>query len=280
VDAGGKRIRPLLCLLAARLGGVTSPPAIRVATASELIHTASLLHDDVVDETPLRRNRPAAPRVFGNSACVLVGDALLARSLSLLAELESRAPLSSLARCVRQMAVGEIQQLVQTGQPDASLLGYIRIIEGKTSALFAWCSTCGDLCREPLLSPLRRFGRRLGMAFQISDDILDYAGDPICTGKSIGSDLAEGKMTLPLYYALRCQPPLLSMVKDLRSSSMTSEGITELVEAVQKSGGIEHATLAADTLLSRAHRALDELPPSRWRDHLHTLADYVVQRVN
>lgn len=275
--AGGKRLRPLLSLLAARLCHIPQSLAWRVAAAGELIHTASLLHDDVVDETPLRRGRPSAPRVFGNSACVLIGDALLARSIYLLAKLNNPAPLAGLARCVRRMTIGEIQQLLQAGKMTSNLLSYLRIIEGKTSGLFAWCSTAGELCPDEFRYPLRRFGRCLGMAFQIADDILDYTGDPTQTGKAIGADLREGKITLPLFYALRARPELLNVIQDLGQAPST-EGIAWLVAEVQKSGGTAMAKTSADLLLTRAHRALKHLPPSPWREHLHALADYVVQR--
>lgn len=279
VEAGGKRLRPLLCLLAARLCGVEGDPARRVAAASEMIHSASLLHDDVVDQPPLRRGRPAAPGVFGNSTCVLVGDALMARSLVLLGELEDHAPLISLARCVRRMAVGEIQQLSQAGRPHPRLLGYLRVVEGKTSALFAWCATVGELCPADLRLRLRRFGRRLGMAFQIADDILDYAGDPAQTGKRIGTDLLEGKFTLPLHFACQARPELLDSALALaRTARPDPAALGDLVEQVRSGGGVARSQELARTLLTRAHRALDACPDSAWRDHLHAVADFVVQR--
>jgi octaprenyl-diphosphate synthase len=281
VGAGGKRLRPLLCLLAARLGGISRELAVRVAVAGELIHTASLLHDDVVDEAPLRRGRPSAPRIFGNSACVLMGDAMLARSIALLADLEVHAPLAGLARCVRRMAVGELLQLTQAGRPGDTLLSYLRIIEGKTSALFAWSCTAGDLCPPPARSPLRRFGRRFGMAFQIADDILDYVGDPARTGKAAGSDLREGKVTLPLYFACSLDPELRVEVEKICArpdATKDARRVEEIVERVRSSGGVERARGAAETMLARAHRALDELPVSTWQQRLHDLADFVVTR--
>jgi octaprenyl-diphosphate synthase len=244
-----------------------------------MIHSASLLHDDVVDQTPLRRGRPAAPKVYGNSTCVLVGDALMAQALCLLGELESRAPLLSLARCVRRMAVGEIQQLSQTGRPHPRLLGYLRVVEGKTSALFSWCCTVGDLCPDPLLAQMRSFGRRLGMAFQIADDVLDYAGNPEQTGKSVGSDLCEGKFTLPLHYACEEHPDLLELASRVGNATAPDEELVDrVVEQVRRSGGLERAREVARTLLRRAHRVLDNTPPTPWRDHLHAIADFVVQR--
>jgi len=279
VDAGGKRLRPVLALLAARMAETPIEASLEVAAASEMIHTASLLHDDVVDETPLRRGRPAAPRVYGNATCVLVGDALMAQALCMLGELEDRRPLLSLARCVRRMAVGEIQQLAQTGRPHPRLLGYLRVVEGKTSALFAWCTTVGDLCPDPLRPTLRSFGRRLGMAFQIADDVLDYVGDPAKTGKAVGSDISEGKFTLPLHFACQEQPELLALAQRIGNSSQPDPTLlAQVVDGVRASAGLERARETARTLLRRAHRALDPCPASESRDQLHALADFVVRR--
>ncbi len=281
-EAGGKRLRPLLALLAARAGGVERRGALRVATVSELIHTASLLHDDVVDETTSRRGRAAAPRVFGNCTCVLLGDALLASSLLLLAELDDHGPLASLARCVRRMALGELQQLSRATALDSRLIGYLRVIEGKTSALFAWCACVGELSPAPLRSPLARFGRRLGVAFQIADDILDLDGDPALTGKEVGADLREGKLTLPVHYACCLQPELRLRIEELldpERSAQLADRLPAVIAEVRRSGGIAAARRTAELVLERAHRALGELPASSWRQALHQLADSVVRRV-
>jgi geranylgeranyl pyrophosphate synthase len=177
------------------------------------------------------------------------------------------------------MAVGEIQQLAQTGRPHPRLLGYLRVVEGKTSALFAWCATVGDLCPEPTRGPLRSFGRRLGMAFQIADDVLDYDGDPAKTGKAVGSDLAEGKFTLPLHYACESQPELLERAVRFSDATQRDEADLErIVERVRASDGLDRARGVAQTLLRRAHRALDRCPENPWRDQLHAVADFVVQR--
>jgi octaprenyl-diphosphate synthase len=281
VEAGGKRLRPLLCLLAGRAAGVSPFGARRVAAAAELIHTASLLHDDVVDQATFRRGRPAAPRLFGNSACVLVGDALLASGLALLAELSDPQPLRSSARCVRSMAVGEVQQLVRAASPWQPgrhvLLNLLRVIEAKTSALFAWCSTVGDLCPPPLRSALARFGRRLGIAFQIADDILDLEGDPRCTGKEPGTDLREGKLTVPVLLACVREPRLWKEL-DALGPAPADEPLQRVIEEIRRSGGPGEARAAARRLLQRAHRSLDVLPPSIWRQELHRLADAALHR--
>ena len=275
VEAGGKRLRPLVCLLAGRATGVSPAAAVRVAAAAELMHTASLLHDDVVDRATLRRGRPAAPSLYGNSACVLVGDALLAAALSLLAELGDPEALRSSALCVRRMALGEVQQLVGAGlAAPVSLLSLLRVIEGKTSALFAWCATVGGLCPPSLRGPLARYGRRLGIAFQIADDLLDLEGDPRETGKAPGSDLREGKLTLPVFLAC-CRRPGLR--EALGAGTLPLEA---LLEEIRRSGGLDDARAAARRLAWRAHRALDELPPSAWRQELHGLAGAAIDRTS
>jgi octaprenyl-diphosphate synthase len=275
VEAGGKRLRPLVCLLAARATGVSPAAAVRVAAAAELMHTASLLHDDVVDQATLRRGRPAAPRLYGNSACVLVGDALLAAALALLAELGDPEPLRSSARCVRRMALGEVQQLV--GSPRrpglAGLLALLRVIEGKTSALFAWCTTAGGLCPPPLRGALASYGRRVGIAFQIVDDLLDLEGDPARTGKAVGTDLREGKLTLPVFLACLRRPRLWYALEVGETESLEA-----LLREIRGSGGLDDARAAAQRLVRRAHRALDELPASTWQQQLHQLADAAIAR--
>jgi octaprenyl-diphosphate synthase len=280
VDAGGKRLRPLLTLLSARAAGVAPEAAVLVGAAAEMTHTASLLHDDVVDQSPLRRGRASAPQVHGNSACVLVGDALLAQSLYLLALLPDRRPTLTLARCVRAMARGELLQLATArGQRRPGLLGYVRVVEGKTSALLSWCTTVGELAPTQRCGPLQRFGRRLGLAFQIADDVLDYTGDPATTGKGLGADLREGKLTLPLLLADRARPGILAAASRLAAGEQDDpHALARLVARVVETGAPQQAQQMALTLVQRAHRSLEALPASRWLDHLHALTDFVVLR--
>jgi octaprenyl-diphosphate synthase len=279
VNAGGKRLRPILSLLAARLCGVPLSFTVQIAAAAEMIHTASLLHDDVVDDPPLRRGQPSAPHLFGNSACILVGDALMARTLTLLGTMSDCRPLIALARCVRRMAVGELLQLAQIGRPHDNLLSYLRTIEGKTSALFAWCCTVGDLAPAPYGIPLKKFGRRLGMAFQIADDILDYAGDPELTGKRLGSDLAEGKFTLPLHFACQENPALLPAVVAIAGKSEADPlALAAILQHVAQTSALVRSKAIAEMLLQRAHQALEACPRGPWRDQLHLIADFMVRR--
>lgn len=277
-EAGGKRLRPVLCLLAARVAGIPAGPRRTVAAVSEMIHTASLLHDDVVDEAPTRRGRPSAPRVFGNASCVLMGDSLMARSLTMLGELPDLAPLTSLARCVRRMAVGELTQLAHAGSGrDPGLLSCLRVVEGKTAALFAWSAAVGELARPPLRGSLARFGRRLGVAFQIADDLLDLCGDPAATGKRIGADLLGGKLTLPVHLACRRTPELRAEIAGWLDERDEAR-LPELLSRIATSGGIEASRKAAELTLARAERALASLPPSPWRERLGQLARGLARR--
>jgi octaprenyl-diphosphate synthase len=277
-EAGGKRLRPVLCLLAARLAEIPAGPRHTIAAVSELIHTASLLHDDVVDEAPIRRGRPSAPRVFGNASCVLMGDALMARSLTMLADLPDHEPLASLARCVRRMAVGELEQLARSGSGrESGLLSCLRVVEGKTAALFAWSTSVGGLPPAPLRDPLARFGRRLGIAFQISDDLLDLCGDPARTGKAVGADLAQGKITIPVHLACQRNPELRSAIAAWLEGADPAT-LPALCARIVESGGAEAGWATVEASLARAERALGELPASIWRDRLGELARALARR--
>src|SRR5438552_324256 len=199
--AGGKRLRPLLAVLAARATDTSLEHAAAVGCAAELIHTATLYHDDVVDDGRVRRGRPAARMVFGNGLVVLVGDFCLARALETVALTGSLPMVRSLASTVTEMAEGEVAQLERAGNPDATAHSYFDVIDRKTASLFAWCARVGGGLGPALDGPLGRYGRALGRAFQIADDVLDCAVDEATAGKSVGHDIQEGKVTLPVLYA-------------------------------------------------------------------------------
>ncbi|HSY39689.1 MAG TPA: polyprenyl synthetase family protein, partial [Polyangia bacterium] len=191
LGAGGKRLRPLLSVLAARAAGAPLEHGVAVGCAAELIHTATLYHDDVVDDGRVRRGRPAARMVFGNGLVVLVGDFCLARALETVALTGSLPMVRSLASTVTEMAEGEVAQLERAGNPDASVDEYFRVIDRKTASLIAWCARVGGSVDEALAAPLERYGRALGRAFQIADDVLDSDVDQATAGKSVGHDLTE-----------------------------------------------------------------------------------------
>src|SRR3954449_188851 len=239
LGAGGKRLRPLLAILAARAGGAPLEHAIAVGCAAELIHTATLYHDDVVDDGRVRRGRPAARMVFGNGLVVLVGDFCLARALETVALTGSLAMVQSLAATVTEMAEGEIAQLERAGNPDATVDDYFRVIDRKTASLIAWCARVGGAVGPELDAPLERYGRALGRAFQIADDVLDADVDEATAGKSVGHDLQEGKLTLPVLLACEADPALGRRVRSqLGERGVPAAVAAEILTDVRAAGGV------------------------------------------
>ncbi|HEY5447141.1 MAG TPA: polyprenyl synthetase family protein [Polyangia bacterium] len=279
LGAGGKRLRPLLAVLAARATGAPLDHAIAVGCAAELIHTATLYHDDVVDDGRVRRGRPAARMVFGNGVVVLVGDFCLARALETVALTGSLAMVQSLATTVTEMAEGEVAQLERAGNPDATVEDYFRVIDRKTASLIAWCARVGGSVDEALAGPLERYGRALGRAFQIADDVLDSAIDETTAGKSVGHDLQEGKLTLPVLLACEADPALGRRIrKQLGEQGVPAAVAAEILADVRGAGGVEKARRKAVALGEEAARALEALPPSPYRDAMRTLAQLSADR--
>jgi octaprenyl-diphosphate synthase len=279
LGAGGKRLRPLLAVLAARATGAPLDHAVAVGCAAELIHTATLYHDDVVDDGRVRRGRPAARMVFGNGVVVLVGDFCLARALETVAMTGSLAMVQSLATTVTEMAEGEVAQLERAGNPDATVEDYFRVIDRKTASLIAWCARVGGSVDEALAAPLERYGRALGRAFQIADDVLDSAIDETTAGKSVGHDLQEGKLTLPVLLACEADPALGGRIrKQIGAQGVPAAVAAEILAEVRAVGGVEKARGKAAALADEAARALDALPASPYRDALRTLAHLSADR--
>ncbi|HXT99435.1 MAG TPA: polyprenyl synthetase family protein [Polyangia bacterium] len=282
LGAGGKRLRPLLAVLAARAAGAPLDHAVAVGCAAELIHTATLYHDDVVDDGRVRRGRPAARMVFGNGVVVLVGDFCLARALETVALTGSLAMVQSLATTVTEMAEGEVAQLERAGNPDATVEDYFRVIDRKTASLIAWCARVGgsvDTVDAALSAPLERYGRALGRAFQIADDVLDSAIDETTAGKSVGHDLQEGKLTLPVLLACEADPALGRRIrKQLGEQGVPAALAAEILAEVRGAGGVEKARRKAVALGEDAARALGALPPSPYRDALRALAHLSADR--
>jgi octaprenyl-diphosphate synthase len=273
LGAGGKRLRPLLAVLASRATGAPLEHGIAVGCAAELIHTATLYHDDVVDDGRVRRGRPAARMVFGNGVVVLVGDFCLARALETVALTGSLPMVKSLATTVTEMAEGEVAQLERAGNPDATVEDYFRVIDRKTASLIAWCARVGGSVPADLAEPLERYGRALGRAFQIADDVLDSAIDEITAGKSVGHDLQEGKLTLPVLMACEADAALGRRIRgQLGEQGIPAAVVAEILTEVRRVGGVERARNKAEALADEAARALDALPPSRYRDGLSALA--------
>ena len=276
--SGGKRLRPLLTALGARAVGYAGPlPALMCA--GEVLHLGSLLHDDVVDEADERRGRPAAQRVFGNAGVILTGDVCLARAVMLAAEHGGLRAVTELSRVVVEMSEGEVIQLRHRGDLGLPLARYLEIIERKSAALISWCAAAGAWAAgdERGAEGLRRFGRGVGVAFQITDDVLDYVGDPAVTGKAVGRDLAERKLTLPLLYALQRDPGLRAALPE--ADLADEAALAGLVARVVASGGPAEALRFARARVEGAVGALSVLPAGEHREGLEALGHHLVERV-
>lgn len=273
-QAGGKRLRPLLTALGARAAGHSGDLA-GLMCAGEILHLGSLLHDDVVDEATERRGRPAAHRVFGNAGVILTGDVCLAQAVRLAAEEGGPEAVLRLAGVVVEMSEGEVLQLLRRGDLDQPLSAYLEVIERKSAALIAWCAAAGAYGRGTpgAVAALEAFGRAAGVAFQISDDVLDYVGDPALTGKAPGRDLAERKLTLPLLFALKRDP-------ELRGLLDTGTPDAELLGRIVATGGPAAALAYAHAQVRAGIQALEEgLPAGPHRDALVALGHHLVERV-
>jgi octaprenyl-diphosphate synthase len=273
LQAGGKRLRPLLAVLAARATDAPIDLAIAVGVAAELIHTATLYHDDVVDNGLVRRGRPAARMVYGNGIVVLVGDFCLARALETVAQSGSLGAVQSLAATVTEMAEGEVAQLERAGNPDATVEDYFGVIDRKTASLFAWCARVGGSVGSGFDAGLDRYGRALGRAFQIADDVLDCAVAQAIAGKSVGHDIQEGKLTLPVLYACESDPSLRALVRaKVGEQAVSPQDAEGILTATRAAGGVERAQRRARELTADAVAELAVLPASRYRDALAELA--------
>lgn len=281
VDAGGKRMRPLLALLAAKALGPCSDAHIRFAAVVEFIHTATLLHDDVVDISMLRRGRPTANAAFGNAPSVLVGDFLYTRAFQLMVTLDSMALLEQMADTTNTIAEGEVLQLVRAGDPGTTAEQYLDVITRKTAVLFAAACRGAALLTDAspvAMQALYDFGLNLGIAFQMIDDVLDYEGDPAVTGKAVGDDLNEGKATLPLIHAMAhgSKEEQQLVAGALRDKSAAQ--IDAVIATVRNSGGIDATRRAALDHRDRALASLTMLPASEATDALQQLLALSVDR--
>jgi octaprenyl-diphosphate synthase len=282
LDSGGKRIRPTLLLLMAQATGAGAKSSVDLAVATELIHNSTLLHDDVVDRGHLRRGVPAAPQVYGNSASVLVGDFMMARAFSLVVKHGDLTLLRELSRVVSAMAEGEVLQLVRSSRITLTLPGYEEIISGKTAGLFSWCCRAGASLNPDKSGEVQEaaeFGRAFGMAFQVTDDILDYTATPEESGKDLANDLTQGKMTLPLLLACEEDPELLAAVEDQAAREPTEEECLRIVRRVVATKAVSRALERAWGYVHQARRALANMPAGSAAESLSELAGYVVERV-
>lgn len=281
VDAGGKRLRPVLVLLSAAALGTISDAQIRFAAVVEFIHTATLLHDDVVDVSELRRGRPTANSAFGNAPSVLVGDFLYTRAFQLMVALGNHDVLKMMADTTNTIAAGEVLQLIRAGDAATSEEQYYDVIDRKTAALFAaGCEGAALLAGADAkkVEQLRVCGRNIGVAFQLIDDLLDYEGDPLVTGKNVGDDLAEGKPTLPLIHVMReGSEAQATLVRDAINAKDRAR-LGEIIQAVRDCGSLEYTRNAALDCRDKALQALEALPESPAKDALARLAALSIER--
>lgn len=283
VSAGGKRLRPMLVMLAGRALGGAGPEHHQLAAIIEFIHTSTLLHDDVVDESDLRRGRSTANALWGNAPSVLVGDFLYSRSFQLMVELDRMAVMRILADTTNRIAEGEVLQLLHVHNPDTDEAAYLRVIERKTAVLFAAGTRLGALASEAdeaLQQRMYDYGMQLGYAFQIADDVLDYAADAADLGKNLGDDLAEGKATLPLIHAIaHSDPATRARLREIVEHG-DAGAMPEVLAAIQATGGLEYSRRRAAEYAQAAERALDGLPENEAVAALRGLARYAVERTH
>jgi octaprenyl-diphosphate synthase len=281
VDAGGKRLRPLLVLLSASALGDCCAAQIKFAAVVEFIHTATLLHDDVVDISSLRRGRATANAEFGNAPSVLVGDFLYTRAFQLMVQLDSMDVLEHMADTTNTIAEGEVLQLVRAGQVDTTEDQYLDVITRKTAILFAagcyGAATLGGA--DPAVrDALQQFGLNLGIAFQMIDDVLDYEGDPATMGKNVGDDLTEGKVTLPLIHAMREGTVQEREVIHGAIHARSAEQIDDIVAAVRRCGSLDYCRAQAQHYHDLALARLHQLPASAARDALEQVTGLSINR--
>ena len=281
VDAGGKRLRPLLVLLTAAALGRCEEPQVKFAAVIEFIHTATLLHDDVVDISSLRRGRPTANAEFGNAPSVLVGDFLYTRAFQLMVQLADVDILRHMADTTNTIAEGEVLQLVRAGNAGTTEQQYLDVITRKTAILFAaGCYGAATLCRadEDTRQAMRRFGLNLGIAFQMIDDVLDYEGDPATMGKNVGDDLTEGKPTLPLIYTLEHGNEEEQAVVRRAITEKTSADIAQVLAAVQRCGALAYTRQQARHYHDLALAELQTLADSEARTALQAVTALSIDR--
>jgi octaprenyl-diphosphate synthase len=280
IASGGKRLRPMLVVLAARACGYSGPHHVTAAAIIEFIHTATLLHDDVVDESDLRRGKESAHAVWGNAAAVLVGDFLYSRSFQMMVNIDSMRVMEVLSNATNTIAEGEVEQLLNMHDPEISEESYWSVIEKKTAKLFeAACQLGAVLAGEPgLEDALARFGCELGAAFQVADDVLDYTADVDVLGKNIGDDLAEGKPTLPLILSRKLVGAEQRDRIDLALREGGNDRFQEIIGVIRDSGALEDSMAVARQRSDAARAAIASLPESEWKNALLTLAEYSVSR--
>ena len=283
VKSGGKRIRPILVILSARLCGVRDDQPIPYAAIIEFIHTATLLHDDVVDNAKTRRGRLTANTIWGNEPSVLVGDFLFTKSFDLMVQIQNAEVLKVMSNATTSLAEGEIMELLRTSDIDTTENDYYEVIDNKTAVLLSAACEIGAVLGgvDPhKRSALREFGHHLGMAFQLKDDLLDYVSTDSTLGKNAGIDFKEGKVTLPLIHALKYATPgehetILAALEKRRTSKKDFQKVKSIIE---KYGGLEYTSNVSKEHIDKARGVLALFPSSPYKDALLELATYIITR--
>jgi octaprenyl-diphosphate synthase len=283
IDSGGKRLRPLLTLAAAKLGGYTGTGHIKLAAAVEFIHTATLLHDDVVDESSLRRGKVSANIVWGNKPSVLVGDFLFSRSFQLMVETGSLRVLDILAGAAAIIAEGEVLQLKSANNLGVTEEDYLRVVSAKTAALFAAAAEAGAVVASQSpqqIAAMRDYGQNLGIAFQLVDDALDYSGRQALMGKSVGDDFREAKVTLPVILAYARATPVTAKFwkRAIETGTQGESDLDRAITLVEETGAISETMSRARRYADKAREALSPLPAGDIRSALADIADFCVER--
>ncbi|MDN4591860.1 octaprenyl diphosphate synthase [Xenophilus aerolatus] len=281
IAAGGKRLRPALLLLMCGALGYTGSQRFNLAAVVEFIHTATLLHDDVVDESTMRRGRPTANESFGNAASVLVGDFLYSRAFQMMLDSRDMRVMEILADATNVIAEGEVLQLMNMGDASLDEAAYLHVIRSKTAKLFEASTQLAAVlagASPDVEAACARYGQALGTAFQVVDDVLDYAGDAAETGKNVGDDLREGKTTLPLIFAMqRGRPEQAELVRSAIQQGDVSR-LPQLIAVVKETGALDATRAAAAAEAQRAIDALAMLPPNSFTEGLLQLAAQLLER--
>jgi len=284
VNSGGKRLRPLITVLAARALGITGTSHHSLAAIIEFIHTATLLHDDVVDDSHMRRGRQTANAVFGNQASVLVGDFLYTRAFQMMVTLDSMRVMHILSDATNGIAEGEVLQLMNCNDPNTTEQAYFDVIYGKTARLFEAATQLAAVLTEqaPQVEvALQNYGKHLGTAFQLADDILDYTANSEEMGKNAGDDLAEGKPTLPLLYAMwRCNGSDQALIREAIEQANGLAHLDKILQIMQQTGALEYTRECAIRESERAIACLEVLESTPYKDALVSLAHIAVNRLS
>ncbi|PFH09141.1 octaprenyl-diphosphate synthase [Collimonas sp. PA-H2] len=285
ISAGGKRLRPVLVLLMARACGYAGDKHHELAAVIEFIHTATLLHDDVVDESSLRRGRQTANALFGNAASVLVGDFLYSRAFQMMVAVDNARVMQIVADATNVIAEGEVLQLLNMHNPDVSEENYLQVIRSKTAKLFEAAAQLGvliagadDAATEAAIEAAGEYGRSLGTAFQLIDDVLDYSGNASDIGKNVGDDLREGKPTLPLIYLMSHGTPEQRELVRSCIENGDEQHFDEILAAITTSGALDYTRQEAEKAAQRAATAIAGLPNSQFKDSLLQLSVFAVDR--